>query len=564
MFIKFAHHLKAHPLHRHLTFLGVAFMAVLINGYHFGTFDQVFHIPFLLKFISPELYPNDPFLNLRWYHFSLFWFPFIPLFKAGLLEISMFLVHILTVYGTVWMFWALTDTLFNHDLAGLLVALALIVPHLGFPGFQIIEFSLLNRTFVLPFLLGVILLYLKGKKIPAFILLGALFNLHVIYAIFVLCMLLFHELLTFKWRNWWRPFLQLALFTLASLPVLLWRMDTGNGIDFTLRPEMVDFVASGLLFTDYYPISKAPYMIGNLLAGAGTVWAFILGYRHSSRTPKHLMMRNFALAIGVLLLVGTFASYLLPVTILIQMQILRVGVFMLYIGMIYFAYFISKRYEDGALSQQQLLTLCLGYILIPIILIPILIYFLVCQLNKSPKPTGWLLPVVIAIPVISMTAAFVQNFWSPGFHIFGPKTEWREAQEWAKENTEQDALFITPPQIFWHYTSDWRVFSQRSTVVTIPELMEIPFDPSYEQDFKDRLNDIAPGAIDLFDSNYIHTLETTGQAFYTNTTEDFIRLGCTYQADYLVVESDHPYNLEQIYENGDFIVYQLPDCAADE
>lgn len=560
MFIKFAHYLKTHPLQRHLYFLGVAVLAVLVNGYHFGTFDQVFHIPFLLKFISPGLYPNDPFLNLRWYHFSFFWFPFIPLYKAGLLEIGMFLVHILTVYGTVWMFWALTDTLFDNDLADLMVSLALIVPHLGFPGFQIIEFSLLNRTFVLPFLLAVILLYLKEKKALAFILLGVLFNLHVIYALFVLCMLLLHELLTFQWRQWWRPLVQLALFTIAGLPVLLWRMTTGSGIDFTLRPEMVDFVSRGLLFTDYFPISKAPYVIGNLLAGAGTLWAFILGYRKTPHTPKHLKMRNFALAIGVMLLVGTLASYLLPVTILIQVQIMRVGVFMLYFGMIYFAFFLSQQYQEGAISRQQLLTLSLGYILIPVVLVPILCYYLIRWLGKSQKATGWLLPVVIAIPVIVMAAALIQNFWSPGIHIYGPKTAWRDVQEWARENTDQDALFITPPQIFWHYTSDWRVFSQRSTVVTIPELMEIPFDPSFEQSFRARLSDIAPGAIEQFDGNYIRTLETTGQAFYTNTTEDFVRLGCKYQADYLVVEREHPYDLEPVYQNEEYIIYQLPDC----
>jgi hypothetical protein len=273
------------------------------------------------------------------------------------------------------------------------------------------------------------------------------------------------------------------------------------------------------------------------------------------------MMRDFALAIGVLVLVGTLASYLLPVTILIQMQILRVGVFMLYFSMIYFAFFISKRYEDGTLSKQNLLILSLGYILIPTVLVPILIYFVIHQLSKFHKATGWLLPLTVAIPLVAMAVAIPQNFWSPGVHIFGPQSEWREVQEWAKDNTDLDALFITPPQIFWHYTSDWRVFSQRSTVVTIPELMEIPFYPPFEQDFKRRLNDIAPGAIDQFSGNYIQTLEVTGQAFYTNTTEDFIQLSCTYQADYLVVEQGHAYDLTPIYENDGYIVYQLPGCV---
>ena len=560
MFIKFAAHLKQHPLHRHLYFLGIGFLAVVVNGYHFGTFDQVFHIPFLMKFINPAVYPNDPFLNLRWYHFSYFWFPFIPLYKAGLLQISMFIVHLLTVYGTVWMFWALTDHLFENDLASLLVTLALVIPHLGFPGFQIIEFSLLNRTFVLPFLLGCILLYLKDQKFLAFTLLGLMFNLHVIYALFVLCMFLLNELLTFKWREGWRPVSQLLLFALAGSPVLLWRMNTGSGIDFTLRPEMLDFVASGLLFTDYFPISKAPYMIGNLLAGIGTLWAFILGHQQAPKSPNQATFQNFVYAIGVLLLVGVLASYLLPVTILLQMQILRVGVFMLYFGMIYFAYFISAQYDQGRLSKQNLLTLSLAYILIPVLIVPVLLFYFLLWTQAKDKATGWLLPVVIAIPVVSLTIAYLQNFWAPGLHITGPQTDWREVQEWAKANTPEDALFITPPQIFWHYTSDWRVFSERSTVVTIPELMEIPFDPAFEPSFRERLEAIAPGAIDQFDGNYIRTLETTGAAFYTNTTEDFRRLGCQFQADYLVVEQGHSYDLDLIYQNPGFSLYALPAC----
>lgn len=561
MFIKFATHLKQHPFHRHLYFLAIGFLAVVVNGYHFGTFDQVFHIPFLLKFIRPELYPNDPFLNLRWYHFSFFWFPFIPLYRAGLLQISMFIVHLLTVYGTVWMFWALTDHLFKNDLAGLLVTLALVIPHLGFPGFQIIEFSLLNRTFVLPFLLGSILLYLKDKKSLAFALLGLMFNLHVIYALFVLAMFLLNELLTFKWRNAWKPVSQLLLFTLAGLPVLLWRMNTGSGIDFTLRPEMLDFVTSGLLLTVYLPISKAPYMIGNLLAGIGTLWAFILGFRQAPKNQNQITLRNFVYAIGVLLLVGTLATYVLPVTILLQMQILRAGVFMLYFGMIYFAAFLSTQFEQGRLSRQSFLILSLAYILIPVLTVPVLLFYLIRWLKGKDKAAGWLLPVVIAIPVVSLAVSYLQNLWAPGLHIYGPRSDWREVQEWAKANTPEDALFITPPQIFWHYTSDWRVFSERSAVVTIPELMEIPFDPDFEPSFRARLDAVAPGAMEQFDGNYIRTLETTGEAFYTNATEDFIRLGCRFQADYLVVEREYSYDLERVYQNPGYAVYALPECT---
>jgi len=560
MFRKISHHLSVHPFQRHLFFLGLAILAVSINGYHFGTFDQVFHITFLKKFINPSLYPNDPFLRLRWYHFSYFWFPFIPLLKAGLLEISMFIVHILTVYGTIWMFWALSNLLFNNEFANLLISLALIFSHIGFPGFQIIEFSLLNRTFVLPFVLGSIWLYLKEKKILAFLLLGLMFNLHVIYVIFVLCMFLLNEAIRFQWKLWWKPLLLMGIFVLAGLPVLIWRMQTGSGIDFTLRPEMLDLASRGLLYTVYYPVGDILHVIGNLIAGIGTVWAFILGYRQAPSTAKHRTMRNFAYAIAILICVSIVATYLLPVTILLQMQILRAGVFMLYFGILYFGYFLCDQVENGRLSSQGFLLLGLSFVILISPLAAILFWYLNLHLKNTLFKHGLLIPVILAIQAVTLIISTRSGLRAPGFHIYGPKSPWREVQEWAKENTAIDAMFISPPQMFWHYLPDWRVFSERATIATIPELMEIPFDPEFEDSFRNRFEAVAPGAIEKFNGNYIQTLEITEQAFYTNDKADFVDLSCQFSADYLVVEKEHPYRFETIFQNEGFIIYKLPGC----
>jgi len=66
----FADRLAKKTLLRHALFFGIAMIAIWANGYHFGTFDQVVHIPFLKKFADPGLYPADAFLNLRSEHYS--------------------------------------------------------------------------------------------------------------------------------------------------------------------------------------------------------------------------------------------------------------------------------------------------------------------------------------------------------------------------------------------------------------------------------------------------------------------------------------------------------------
>ena len=98
---------------RHLYFLACAFLAILLVGYYFGTFDQGFHIPFLQKYLDPSLYPGDPFLDLRFSHYSYFWFLFAPFYRLNLLEPAMFVVHVLATYATFWMFWELAQTLFK-------------------------------------------------------------------------------------------------------------------------------------------------------------------------------------------------------------------------------------------------------------------------------------------------------------------------------------------------------------------------------------------------------------------------------------------------------------------
>lgn len=561
MFKHTAEHFSSHALHRQLLFFGLALLAITIHGYHFGTFDQVFHITFLKKFVNPNLYPGDPFLSLRWYHFSYFWFGFIPALKAGILEIVILLVHLFTIHATLWMFWVLSETLFKNHQASLLLVLALAFPHIGLPGFQIIEFSLLNRTFVLPFLLGAITLYLKGKKTLAFLIVGMMYNLHVIYATFVLCMFLMDSFLRFKFRSLWRDILGFLAFLLAAAPVILWRSQTGSGIDLTLRPEILDLSTKGLLFTVYYPIGPMSFAIGNFLAGVGSLWAYLLGDRAAPQSRMHSTMRHFAAAIGVVLLIALVTSYWLPITILIQMQLLRAAVFMLYFGMVYLSFFLVKQFENGRISSSLFSLLATSFILLISPIFTIFLWELRTLLRKKYAAVVGMVAVVL-LQAIVLFVSMRSRLWAPGFYLYGPQSDWQEAQEWARENTPLDATFITPPHIFWHYVPDWRVFSERSSVVTIPEMMEIPFDPGYAESFKMRFEALAPGALAAFNGNYMQNLEITRVSFYTHETEDFRALGCQFSANYLVLEKPNQAELEIAYQNDSFWIYRIPDCQS--
>src|SRR5262249_32048931 len=157
-------------------------------------------------------------------------------YKLGVLEPTMFVVHLLATHATFWALWTLSDVLFSNPLASLISVVALAFPHLGFAGFSVFEFSLLNRTFVLPFLLWAIILFLRQRYLSAFLLLGCMYNLHALSVNFVLAMFLFDCALQLRKVSIRNISSGMILFVIAALPVLMWKMNS-SPVDFTLRPE---------------------------------------------------------------------------------------------------------------------------------------------------------------------------------------------------------------------------------------------------------------------------------------------------------------------------------------
>src|SRR3989304_2774613 len=121
----------------------------------------------------------------------------------------------------------------------------------------------------------------------------------------------------------------------------------------------------------------------------------------------------------------------------------------------------------------------------------------------------------------------------------------------------RDTVFIPPPQIFYLYTSDWRVFSERSTVATHSELLEAAFAPEYIEYWQPRFAAAGAGAVARFRGDFFENQRITGQAFYSLGEADFQRLAARYGAQYLVVEQPHEYDFPLVYENAGYRIYAL-------
>jgi uncharacterized protein DUF6798 len=560
------HFRRSHPwtdvfarevVRNHLLFTAATLFVVLFYGYHFGTFDQVIHIPALKKFADSTLYPGDAFMELRLQHYSFFWLLFVPFYRLGVLPVAMFITHLLVTYSTFWVLWALSDLLFHNRLTNLLCLVALAFPHATFGGWTVFEFSLLNRTFVLPFLLLAVILFLRRRYLLAFALLGLLYNLHAISTNFALGMILFDCLVEWRRVGWRTPIVGMIVFIIAALPVLLWKLG-GPGGDFSLQPEWFSIITRGVLYNNYYLF--APYL-QILLLTAGGVGAIVLFFVARRYTPPHEHDRAitiFVYALLLILLVQMVTTVWLPLTLIVEAQLIRAGVFVMIFGYLYFANYLVESLQPRLRERLDwgVLTGIFVFSLLPFI--PALAHLLQ---QAIPTPRGRRLAMLSLVLVVFASIIFVAgqlDLWHPGIHLDGPQTPWYDVQIWARDHTPNDTIFITPPYIWSYYESDWRVFSERSTVVSLTELLDVAFAPDYTATWVHRFETLAPGALAQFSGDNPKNGAIIARAFYGLADDAILRAACQYHTSYLVIEKPHLRPFPRVYQNQQFVVYSLP------
>lgn len=559
MLEKFANRLSQSQSSRHLFFLGVTLLSVFSIGYHFGTFDQSIHIPFLKALADPSLYPNDAFVALRFEHYSYFWFLFIPFYQWGILEPTLFVAHLIATYFTFWMIYELCETLFENPLSAMFGTLAFVIPHLSFAGFPLIEFSLLNRTFVMPFLLLAINLYLKGIRARGFFMLGILYNLHVLSVSYVLAMFFLDFVLEYRKIGWKKILNCLVVFALAALPVILWKMQD-SGAEIQLEPGWFDLISRSMMMHLFY-LAGNFYVLPASLSALSAYGLYLVAYRAAPARPHDQTVSIFVLATALVVMAQGVVAAWLPISILLQFQIIRAGIFGVIFGYLYFADYLARKWTTAGVRQPGDAVLTWTFFLSTLNFITLLVFATPkwwAGTSRRLQTTAVLLAVGF---VISLGMAATLRVWHPGIYIYGLQNPWREVQEWAKAETPKDAVFITPLNKWWLDEAEWRVFSERQTVVTLSEILEAAFEPEYIAIWRPRLETLAPGALAQFQGDYLENQRLTGAAYNGLSTVALVEAACQYGAGFIVTEKTQTHALTLVYENAEYRVYNVQGQA---
>lgn len=529
-------------------------ITISLMGYYFGTFDQASHIPYLKKYANLSLFPNDKFFDIRYFHYSYFWFLFIPFYRMGILEIAMFFTHFLITFYTFLTIWNLSKTLFKNSLASFLAVITFIFPHIGFGGFPIFEFSLLNRTFVLPFLLAAINLYLNKKPTYAFLILGLMYNIHVVSVNFVIAMFLLDSLLRIKEIGIKNFFNRLLIFLFFASPVLIWKFSNSH-VDVSLDWNWFYIISHSLLAHLFTIITSNLLINFIILNGIATIIIFFITLP-TKKTKKDLIIRNFVWASLIILIVQLIVGTWLPLTIIIQSQIIRAGVFINFFAYLYFSGHIARLIssEKKDISKITLLITALLFSISPLVALFVLLFYKKINGNSLIKIIKYSVFIIFLITLVILKQL---NIWRPGINVGPVKDDNYDVQMWAKNNTAKDAIFITPPALWWFYDLEWRVISERSTVSTLSELLEGAFLPSYISYWRPRFEDVAPGALAQFSANSLKNHLITKKAYNSLSEKDVIKISQKYNAKYFISEKPFLFSFPIVYENNHFVVYVL-------
>ena len=541
-------------VYQYIFFAIASFITICFMGYYFGTFDQASHIPYLKKYADPSLFPNDKFFDIRYFHYSFFWFFFIPFYRLGILEVTMFITHFLATFITFLAIWNLAKTLFKNPIASFLAVIAFIFPHIGFAGFPIFEFGLLNRSFVLPFLLLAINQYINKKNIYAFLILGLMYNIHVVSVNFVIAVFLFDSVLRIKEIGIKNLTKQFIIFLIFASPVLVWKFSNSH-VDIGLDRSWFYIINNGLLGNLFTLLTLNPLINFITLNGIATVIIFFLSLP-IKKSDNDLIVKNFIWAALIILLIQMVAGTWLPLTVIIQSQIIRVGLFINFFAYLYFSGYIAKLISSKKIGVSKIVLLILVLLFSIVPLIPLVILLLYKKIDHKIL-IEIIKYLIIFVFLITLFILKIANIWRPGINIGPIKDDSYDVQMWAKNNTAKDVIFITPPALWWFYNLEWRVISERSTVSTLSELLEGAFLPSYIDYWRPRFEDVAPGALIQFSVDPLKNIEITKKAYNFLSEKDVIRISKKYNAKYFVSEKPYRYSFPMVYQNNHFNIYVL-------
>jgi hypothetical protein len=226
---------------------------------------------------------------------------------------------------------------------------------------------------------------------------------------------------------------------------------------------------------------------------------------------------------------------------------------------VYFANYLTREHQAGRLAGWDFALMTAALVGTVIAVAPLAVWAIHRWIKSAAARRVVSVAVQAGLFALTVALALQFNLWKPGVRIFAPRTPFVEAQLWARDHTPKDTIFIVPPDYWWIYDTDWRVFSERAATPQLSDLLMVAFVPQYLDIWTRGFEQVAPGAAAQYQGDLFANWAIGARAYYGLSDDAILRVARDWSASYLVVDKTQsparPWPVA--YENEQYRIYDL-------
>ncbi len=509
--------------------------------------------------LDPELYTNDPLFSTLKDYTTLSWQMLYPLFKIIGIELTLFFAHLVSFILLTSGTFSITKELTKNWKMSLFSAVCVVFPQITFGTVTITGNYFAPRFLAISICVWSIYFFIRKRYLWTFVLLGiaSLINLTFAAPIIAAASLFILFTKNIKAKSKLSYFAILFLIISPLLYLKFFQSQGSSGLIFNY--DWVNNVRTYLQVYLKLPDGQSGNMdwIGFLFGifHVAVIFYLLKVLKISKEIKKFILI--LCLVCLVLIITTYFLWQLFPLVLLFQMQLTRAGYIFPVISIVLLLTYIFNNYrENKKLTFSDLLliiTTLTGLIPLSFILV----------INKFK---------IINILVLIVLAALLINFpihafinWPPidkiKFQIYPENNQDLDLQNWMKANSDINDLFIVPTYLNEVFLYNYRVFSERAILFSNIELGQVSLSYGFEKSLTERADDLTKGRFSeaLKTNRYGEIFKALFEGFDSLNEEDIIQIANKYKANYLVVEKYKSYNLNLVFENEKYKVYEIPE-----
>lgn len=582
-------------------------VSLLVQGYVYELSPNVQQTaPFIASFMDPALFPADAYVRSAEFFPSLFprllaWAGrLVPLYPLHFLLFLVFRFFMFYITAELGLFFFGTRAAALWGLA--LTVISPLTSYVTFLGEDpLMKNSFFPTSAAAPLVLTSLLLFLKGRIVPAFALAGFTYYINGLPVNYLLaafaCVTVMAESRREYFKGW-------AVFFAVAAPWLFWYAWLGAHNPYGgASPDydgLLRYWYSGHYFMSAWPARRiAQAVIYTAFAG------YFIKRALGAQRPGSAFLKALCVAFSLCVAAGFVFSDLVPVRTLITLQLYRADSLFYAVALIIAGgYFCGLFRREGGVFKTILLlnvfsthlyaglaVVCAGIIILDELevapvwrnkLVAALavtgaaggfwaaasspnplhcaVFGAICALLALDRLTGAFasrpssqrakLAAAVVAAALPLMPLGISNIMMHG--RTNKDNDWRAVQLWARDNTPVRARFLTPPG-----ENGFRVFSNRSPVVEWLDAAAMHWTPGFEKPWYQKIE-----AVSELQKSPEARPDKQMQAEYLGpvSAQSLIRAAAVTRADYLVtLYSLNGFPAPPVYSNKTFAVYRTAD-----